>query len=75
MDNQRRLQKFSIRKYTIGTCSILIGTLLFLGNPSDKAFASEKNIDVTNQEESVKPTETTNDTSNELSNQNTNENV
>ncbi|WP_239747297.1 Rib/alpha-like domain-containing protein [Mammaliicoccus sp. G-M30] len=75
MDNQRRLQKFSIRKYTIGTCSILIGTLLFLGNPSDKAFASEKNIDVTIQEESVKPTETTNDTSNELSNQNTNENV
>ncbi|OOV78658.1 Rib/alpha-like domain-containing protein, partial [Mammaliicoccus fleurettii] len=75
MDNQRRLQKFSIRKYTIGTCSILIGTLLFLGNPSDKAFASAKNIDVTNQEESVKPTETTNDTSNELSNQNTNENV
>uniref|UniRef100_UPI00264973CE Rib/alpha-like domain-containing protein n=1 Tax=Mammaliicoccus lentus TaxID=42858 RepID=UPI00264973CE len=54
MDKQRRLQKFSIRKYTVGTCSILIGTLIFLGSPTDHAFASENNLDVTKQEESAK---------------------
>lgn len=44
MDKQRKLQKFSIRKYTVGTCSILIGTLIFLGLPTHDAFASENVI-------------------------------
>ncbi|MCH4986290.1 YSIRK-type signal peptide-containing protein, partial [Macrococcus sp. PK] len=30
-----RLNKYSIRKFTIGTSSILIGSLLFLGNAVD----------------------------------------
>ncbi|WP_147640775.1 Rib/alpha-like domain-containing protein, partial [Mammaliicoccus lentus] len=57
MDKQRRLQKFSIRKYAVGTCSILIGTLIFLGSPADHAFASENTLDVAKQEESAKENE------------------
>ncbi|WP_239724588.1 MULTISPECIES: Rib/alpha-like domain-containing protein [unclassified Mammaliicoccus] len=57
MDKQRRLQKFSIRKYAVGTCSILIGTLIFLGSPADHAFASENTLDVAKQEESAKEKE------------------
>lgn len=57
MDKQRRLQKFSIRKYAVGTCSILIGTLIFLGSPADHAFASENALDVAKQEESAKEKE------------------
>ncbi|MDO0956112.1 YPDG domain-containing protein, partial [Mammaliicoccus sciuri] len=51
MDKQRKLQKFSIRKYTVGTCSILIGTLIFLGIPTHDAFASENVIQKHAQEE------------------------
>lgn len=51
MDKQRKLQKFSIRKYTVGTCSILIGTLIFLGLPTHDAFASENVIQKHAQEE------------------------
>ncbi len=51
MDKQRKLQKFSIRKYTVGTCSILIGTLIFLGLPTHDAFASENVIQKHTQEE------------------------
>ncbi len=51
MDKQRKLQKFSIRKYTVGTCSILIGTLIFLGLPPHDAFASENVIQKHAQEE------------------------
>lgn len=51
MDKQRKLQKFSIRKYTVWTCSILIGTLIFLGLPTHDAFASENVIQKHAQEE------------------------
>ncbi|UXV30904.1 MSCRAMM family adhesin SdrC [Mammaliicoccus sciuri] len=51
MDKQRKLQKFSIRNYTVGTCSILIGTLIFLGLPTHDAFASENVIQKHAQEE------------------------
>lgn len=30
-----QLNKYSIRKFTVGTSSILIGSLLFAANPSD----------------------------------------
>ncbi|PNZ38790.1 Rib/alpha-like domain-containing protein, partial [Mammaliicoccus vitulinus] len=53
MDKQRRLQKFSIRKYTVGTCSILIGTLIFLGVPTHDAFASENDANVIKHEDSL----------------------
>ncbi|WP_204171869.1 YSIRK-type signal peptide-containing protein [Staphylococcus sp. GDY8P100P] len=33
MNNNKKVQKYSIRKYSVGAASILIGTLLFL-NPS-----------------------------------------
>ncbi|WP_025905844.1 YPDG domain-containing protein [Mammaliicoccus sciuri] len=51
MDKQRKLQKFNIRKYTVGTCSILIGTLILLGLPTHDAFASENVIQKHAQEE------------------------
>lgn len=53
MDKQRRLQKFSIRKYTVGTCSILIGTLIFLGVPTHDAFASENDANILKHEDSL----------------------
>ncbi|ARQ07925.1 putative Ig domain-containing protein [Macrococcoides canis] len=34
-----KLNKYSIRKFTVGTTSILIGSLLFLGNASDSQAA------------------------------------
>ncbi|QTQ07949.1 YPDG domain-containing protein [Macrococcoides canis] len=34
-----KLNKYSIRKFTVGTTSILIGSLLFLGNASDSKAA------------------------------------
>ncbi len=45
-----RLNKFSIRKYTVGTASILVGTTLVFGIGSQEAKAAEsKNTDSTNQ--------------------------
>ncbi|MBR9166711.1 YSIRK-type signal peptide-containing protein, partial [Staphylococcus aureus] len=41
-----RLNKFSIRKYTVGTASILVGTTLIFGIGSQEAKAAE----VTNKE-------------------------
>ncbi|MCJ0939504.1 YPDG domain-containing protein [Mammaliicoccus sciuri] len=58
MDKQRKLQKFSIRKYTVGTCSILIGTLIFLGLPTHDAFASENVIQKHAQEEKAEDNST-----------------
>ncbi|HBV03934.1 MULTISPECIES: YSIRK-type signal peptide-containing protein [Mammaliicoccus] len=57
MDKQRRLQKFSIRKYTVGACSILVGTLIFLSSPTNHAFASENNVDATKLEVTEKEKE------------------
>ncbi|HDP6153390.1 TPA: carboxypeptidase regulatory-like domain-containing protein, partial [Staphylococcus aureus] len=45
-----RLNKFSIRKYTVGTASILVGTTLVFGIGSQEAKAAEsKNTESTNQ--------------------------
>ena len=57
MDKQRRLQKFSIRKYTVGACSILVGTLIFLSSPTHHAFASENTVDATKLEVTEKEKE------------------
>lgn len=43
MNNQDKLQKFSIRKYAIGTFSTVIATLVFIGFNSGQAHASELN--------------------------------
>nr|WP_241427146.1 SdrD B-like domain-containing protein [Macrococcus armenti] len=49
-----KLNKYSIRKFTVGTTSILIGSLLFLGNPAD-AQAEETTQSVTTTEKSTAP--------------------
>ena len=41
MNYRDKLQKFSIRKYAVGTFSTLIATLVFLGTHTDRAHASE----------------------------------
>lgn len=41
MNHRDKLQKFSIRKYAVGTFSTLIATLVFLGTHTDQAHASE----------------------------------
>ncbi|PTK79498.1 hypothetical protein BUZ31_02450 [Staphylococcus haemolyticus] len=46
MNHRDKLQKFSIRKYAVGTFSTLIATLVFLGTHTDQAHANE-NINTT----------------------------
>lgn len=41
MNHRDKLQKFSIRKYAVGTFSTLIATLVFLGTHTDEAHASQ----------------------------------
>lgn len=43
MNNREKLQKFSIRKYTVGTFSTVIATLVFLGFNASHAQAEELN--------------------------------
>lgn len=43
MNNRDKLQKFSIRKYAIGTFSTVIATLVFIGFNSGQAHANELN--------------------------------
>ena len=52
-----RLNKFSIRKYTVGTASILVGTTLIFGIGSQEAKAAE----VTNKEMKEDATSVNND--------------
>ena len=41
MNNRDKLQKFSIRKYAIGTFSTVIATLVFIGFNAGQAQANE----------------------------------
>lgn len=41
MNDREKLQKFSIRKYTVGTFSTVIATLVFLGFNASNAQAEE----------------------------------
>jgi len=52
-----KLNKYSIRKFTVGTSSILIGSLIFLGNPTD-AKAEESKQTITSADVAVSPTTT-----------------
>ncbi|GGG97976.1 YSIRK-type signal peptide-containing protein [Staphylococcus pragensis] len=38
-----RLNKYSIRKFTVGTASILVGATLLFGSAHDEAKAAESN--------------------------------
>lgn len=43
MNYRDKIQKFSIRKYTVGTFSTVIATLVFLGFNTSQAHAAETN--------------------------------
>ncbi|WRN75103.1 YSIRK-type signal peptide-containing protein [Staphylococcus aureus] len=43
MNYRDKIQKFSIRKYTVGTFSTVIATLVFLGLNTSQAQAAETN--------------------------------
>lgn len=43
MNYRDKIQKFSIRKYTVGTFSTVIATLVFLGLNASQAQAAETN--------------------------------
>lgn len=47
-----KLNKYSIRKFTVGTASILIGSLMYLGVQND-AEAAEKNGELKEGEQNV----------------------
>ncbi|MCH4392141.1 YSIRK-type signal peptide-containing protein, partial [Staphylococcus haemolyticus] len=56
MNHRDKLQKFSIRKYAVGTFSTLIATLVFLGTHTDQAHASEyTNTTVEKAQQSTEP--------------------
>ncbi|TDM45043.1 YSIRK-type signal peptide-containing protein, partial [Macrococcoides goetzii] len=51
-----RLNKYSIRKFTVGTTSILIGSLMFLGNSADAAETTTTTTDTTANPATDNPT-------------------
>ena len=80
MNNREKLQKFSIRKYTVGTFSTVIATLVFLGfNAShvqaDELSATEKNAQQTLQQHdggtNISQSDSSLQTSNQLTNNET----
>ena len=48
-----KLNKYSIRKFTVGTASILIGSLIFLGNDASAAEADTDSINTTEESNSA----------------------
>lgn len=54
MNSQQKFNKFSIKKCTLGVMSVCIGSVLFLSNTSDIAFASEG--DTNHQENTMSAT-------------------
>ncbi|MCE4954777.1 YSIRK-type signal peptide-containing protein [Staphylococcus haemolyticus] len=56
MNHRDKLQKFSIRKYAVGTFSTLIATLVFLGTHTDQAHANENtNATVEKSQQNTEP--------------------
>ncbi|RAI79138.1 hypothetical protein BFS35_012355, partial [Macrococcoides goetzii] len=51
-----KLNKYSIRKFTVGTTSILIGSLMFLGNSADAAETTTTTTDTTATPSTDSPT-------------------
>ena len=82
MNNREKLQKFSIRKYTVGTFSTVIATLVFLGFNASHAQADELSETVTSPQQILHQKDEVNDDSksnintslaNQLDNDKTNE--
>ena len=48
-------QRFSIRKFSIGAASVLLGSVFFVANPATEVQASEANTEVVAQDRDVKP--------------------
>ncbi|CKA98797.1 surface anchored protein [Streptococcus pseudopneumoniae] len=55
-------QRFSIRKFSIGAASVLLGSVFFVANPATEVQAAESSTEVVAQDRDVKP-----DTSSDLS--------
>ncbi|WP_368865045.1 YSIRK-type signal peptide-containing protein, partial [Staphylococcus hominis] len=51
--------KYSIRKFTVGAASILVGATLIFGAGQEEAKAAESDQTVTNQDNTSSPTDTT----------------
>ena len=63
MNNREKLQKFSIRKYTVGTFSTVIATLVFLGFNASHAQAEELNTTKTASQQLLHQQDEVNDDS------------
>ena len=57
--------KYSIRKFTVGAASILVGATLIFGAGQEEAKAAESDQTVTNQDNTSSPTDTTDQPSTE----------
>ncbi|WP_267240812.1 YSIRK-type signal peptide-containing protein, partial [Streptococcus sp. Marseille-Q6488] len=65
-------QRFSIRKFSIGAASVLLGSVFFVANPATEVQAAEANTEVVTPDRDVKPDNSSALSSSETSNQNLN---
>ncbi|MEL0465041.1 DUF1542 domain-containing protein, partial [Streptococcus pneumoniae] len=65
-------QRFSIRKFSIGAASVLLGSVFFVANPATEVQAAEASTEVVAQDRDVKPDNSSALSSSETSSQNLN---
>ncbi|WP_456114725.1 YSIRK-type signal peptide-containing protein, partial [Streptococcus sp.] len=65
-------QRFSIRKFSIGAASVLLGSVFFVANPATEVQAAETSTEVVTPDRDVKPDNSSALSSSETSNQNLN---
>lgn len=63
-------QRFSIRKFSIGAASVLLGSVFFAANPATEVQAAETSTEVVAQNRDVKPDNSSALSSSETSSQN-----
>ena len=63
-------QRFSIRKFSIGAASVLLGSVFFAANPATEVQAAESSTEVVAQDRDVKPDNSSALSSSETSSQN-----
>ena len=63
-------QRFSIRKFSIGAASVLLGSVFFVANPATEVQAAESSTEVIAQDRDVKPDNSSALSSSETSSQN-----
>ena len=63
-------QRFSIRKFSIGAASVLLGSVFFVANPATEVQAAESSTEVVAQDRDVKPDNSSALSSSETSSQN-----